>query len=155
MKSTRPKFETIVIYLRSGKEQQSLLSRLPHFPLDSIRPLKVTIGEETKARGLDANARMWAGPLRDMAEQAYVEGRTFSAEVWHEYFKREYLPEEFDAELCKEGYRKWDYTPSDERVLVGSTTQLTVKGFAQYNTQIEAHGVNLGVMFTASPNEGR
>ncbi len=96
---------------------------------------------------------MWAGPLRDIAEQAWIEGRQHSAEVWHEYFKRELLPEEFDPERCKENYAKWAYDPGGERVLIGSTTQLTVKGFAEYLTAIEAFGAALGVMFSASPNE--
>ena len=97
---------------------------------------------------------MWAGPMVDIAEQGYVDGRTFTAEVWHEHFKREYLPEEYDPTLCKEGYRKWDYTPKGERVLVGSTTDLTVRGFALYLQQIEAYArIELGVQFHASPRK--
>jgi len=49
--------------------------------------------------------------------------------------------------LTKEGYVKYEVNPIGEFVLVASTKDLTVKGFAQYLTQIEAHGASLGVEF--------
>lgn len=101
-----------------------------------------------------ANAAMWAGPLKDIEEQAYVQGRTYSRQVWHEHFKEKFLPEHFDPELCKEGYRKLDTKPDGQIILVGSTTQLTVKGFRDYLRQVEAYAATeLGVVFTASPRE--
>ncbi len=152
---SRPKFETRTIYLRAPLQRDSLLALIPHLPLDAERPLEVLIREQVKARKPDANALMWAGPLKDIAEQAWVQGRQFSAEVWHEHFKEQYLPEEFDPELCRDGYRKWDYTPAGKRVLVGSTTQLTSKGFSQHLEQVFAEGASMGVEFHANPNEMR
>lgn len=149
----RQKFQTCKILLVGDQQLNSAMARLQNAPIDPDKPLEVIIREEVKVRGLDANARMWVGPLKDIAEQAYIEGRAYSAEVWHEYFKKEYLPEEFDAELTKDGYQKWAVAPDGERVLIGSTTQLTVKGFAIYLTQVEAFGAGLGVQFSASPNE--
>jgi len=150
----RQKFAPRTIYLFGELQRDTLINLASNLPLDPKNPLEVVVREKTKVRGLDANARMWAGPLKDISEQGYVGGRTYSAEVWHEHFKKEYLPEQFDAELCKEGYVKWDFTPGGDRILVGSTTQLTVKGFAQYLTQVEAFGANLGVQFSVSRNEG-
>ena len=136
-----------------GKAQKELCKTLiENLPIDLDKPICVTIGEEVKIRKPDQNALMWAGTLKDIANQAYVEGRTYSAEVWHELFKREFLPNEYDPELTKEGYRKWDIDPKGFPILIGSTTQLTVKGFAQYLTQIEAHGASLGVEFTVRDN---
>lgn len=149
----RSKYATRQFLLRDDRVRGNLLNVVRNLPLDSAFPLEVVIREQIKGRRPDANARMWAGPLRDIAEQAWIEGRQHSAEVWHAYFKRELLPEEFDHERCKEGYVKWTYDPGGERVLVGSSTQLTVKGFAEYLTAIEAFGASLGVMFSASPNE--
>ncbi|SRR6266404_5091220 len=151
----REKFITRPILLRFEQQRESAISLIRSLPLDAENPIEVVVREMVKVRGLDANARMWVGPLADISEQGYVNGRTYSCEVWHEHFKREYLPEEFDPELCKEIYRKWDFTPSGERVLIGSTTQLTVKGFAQYLTQVEAFGASIGVQFSASPNKRR
>ncbi len=95
---------------------------------------------------------MWVGPLKDISEQCYVEGRSYSVLIWNEHFKGLYLPEEYDPELCKkETYKKWDYKPDGARILVGSSTELTIKGFAQYLTEIYAFGGNLGVEFHESP----
>ena len=121
------------------------------------KPLEVVIQEERKARSLDQNALMWAGPLREIAEQAWVDGQQFSAEVWHEHFKLEFLPDE--SALGAEDlaarvknpatWRKWRYTPAGVRVLVGSTTELSKFGFSEYLTQVEAYGASLGVQFSA------
>jgi hypothetical protein len=143
----RDKYPSRSILLVGDMQKNTAKLLIDHAPLDRINPIEVVIREPVKARKQTQNDLMWAGPLADIAEQAYVNGRTYSAEVWHEHMKAEYLPEEYDPELTKEGYRKWDYKPNGERILVGSTTQLTVKGFAQYLTQIEAYGAGLGVMF--------
>ena len=145
----RQKFPTRQIFLRSVQQRGIVMALLPNLPLDEESPLEVVIREPVKARGLDQNSLMWVGPLASIAAQAWVQGRQFSAEVWHEHYKREYLPEEFDPELTKDGYRKWDVTPAGERVLIGSTTQLTKKGFGQYLEQIEADGAGMGVQFSA------
>ena len=144
---SRQKFPTRQILLRSVQQRGILMALIPHLPMDEDSPLEILIREPVKARGMDQNALMWVGPLADIADQAWVAGRQYSAEVWHEQFKRSYLPEEFDEELTKEGYRKWDITPNGDRVLIGSTTQLTKKGFSQYLTQVEAAGAGLGVQF--------
>lgn len=148
----RQKFTTRQILLRTGQQLDIVMALLPNLPLDDENPLEVLIREPVKARGMDQNALMWVGPLADIAAQAWVQGRQFSADVWHEHFKREYLPEE-DAEnlheLVKDPFkwRKWDYTPTGERVLIGSTTQLTKRGFALYLQQVEADGAGMGVQF--------
>lgn len=149
---TRTPYPARKMLLRDESVRESAIAALRNAPLDASKPLEFLLRDEVKARKPDQNALMWVGPLADIAQQGYVDGRTFSADVWHEHFKREFLPEEYDPELCKDGYRKWDYTPNGERVLVGSTTQLTVKGMAQYITQVEAYGASeLGVRFHANP----
>lgn len=144
---TRPKFEQRRILLRSPDQVERAIALLRNVPLDSLKPLELLVREEARARKLDQQGLMWAGPLADLAAQAWCDGRQFSAEVWHEFCKKEFLAEEFDPELCLEGYRKWDVDPAGNRVLVGSTTQLTVKGMAQYLEQIFALGGSLGVEF--------
>lgn len=150
----REKFPTRKILLRSETQRATALAALANAPLDPDRPIEFLLREEVKSRKPDQNAAMWAGPLKDIEEQAYVHGRTYSRQVWHEYFKEKFLPEHFDPELCKEGYRKWDAMPDGRFILVGSTTQLTVKGFRDYLRQVEAYAATeLGVVFTASPRE--
>lgn len=148
----RNDYPTRSLLLRNETIRDSAIAAIRNAPIDTDHPIQVVIREEVKARKPDQNSLMWVGPLADIAEQGYVNGRTYSAEVWHEYFKREYLPEQFDAEQCKEGYRKWDHTPKGDRVLVGSTTQLTIRGFSIYLKKVEAYGAQeLGVMFHVNP----
>lgn len=146
---TRQKYPARKILLRAPQQVEVAISAIRNAPIDSVKPLELLIREEVKARKPDQNSLMWAGPLREIAAQGYVAGRTYTPEVWHEHFKREFLPESYDPELCKrEDYRKWDYTPGGERILVGSTTDLTVRGFALYLTQVEAYAASeLGVVF--------
>src|SRR3990167_3483187 len=75
-------------YLLRAESQRNITRCLvDSLPCDADHPIEVVVREPVKARGLDANARMWVGPLKDIAEQCYVNGRTYSAEVWHEHFK--------------------------------------------------------------------
>lgn len=145
----RPPFEQRKLLLRGPEQVERAIALLRNVPLDSIKPLELLIREEPKARKLDQNALMWVGPLKDLETQAWLEGRQFSADVWHTFCKRNFLPEEFDATLCKEGYQKWDVDPAGERVLIGSTTQLTVKGMSDHLEQLFALGGSLGVEFSA------
>lgn len=146
---TRQKYPTRKILLRAPQQVEVAISAIRNAPLDQSKPLELLIREEVKARKPDQNSLMWAGPLKDIAEQGYVNGRTYRPEIWHHHLKELFLPEEYDPELCKrEDYRKWDYTPGGERILVGSTTDLTVRGFSLYLTQVEAYAATeLGVVF--------
>jgi hypothetical protein len=142
------------LFMRSEQARESALSLIRNLPLDEAKPVTVTVEAFRPARKPDQNALMWAGPLKDIADQAWLEGRQFGAETWHEFFKRNLLPEDDapDLELLvKAGYRKWDIDPAGQRVLIGSTTQLTVRGMALYITELEAFGANLGVQYGARP----
>lgn len=139
--------------LRDERVRETLIAAINNLPLDGTKPLEVVIREQVKGRKPDQNALYWSGPLADIAEQAFIEGKQHSAETWHHYFRRELLPDEFNTEECKENYVKWVIDPGGERIMVGSTTQLTVKGFSNYLEAVFAFGASLGVLFTASPNE--
>ena len=147
--------ESHTFILTSKAVVSNASTMLHNLPADGT--MEAVFRKITKARTPDQNSAMWSGPLRDIEDQAWVEGKQYKADVWHEHFKLEYLPEIDDPDieiLAKKGYRKWDYTPNDRRVLVGSTTQLTTTGMARYLTQIEAYGGSLGVRFHANPNRG-
>jgi len=152
-KSTRARFTTRTITLSSDVLKNTALKAIECAPIDPIRPLLVVIMENEEQRKATQLKMMWAGPLRDIERQAWVEGRQFSAEIWHEHFKREFLPEEYEESLCLKGYEKWGITPSGDRVLKAGTGDLTVRGFAQHVEQIHAAGANMGVMFSANPNQ--
>lgn len=148
-KSNRPAMQPRKFILRDEKVRDSLLALVRNLPIDPLQPVEVLAREEVKARKPDQNAALWAGPLRDISEQAWLDGRQYSPEVWAQYFKRQLLPESFDPELTMENYAKWAIDPAGDRVLIGSTTQLTIKGHAQYREAIEAFGASLGVRFGA------
>lgn len=144
---TRQPFTRRPFFLKDEGVRQTLLKVIANLPIDEVKPLHIVIEEYKKKRGLDSNALMWAGPLKDISEQAWLDGRQYSAEIWAHYFKEQLLPEEYDHELCLNGYEKWAFDPAGNRVLIGSTTQLTVKGMAQHIEAIHAFGASLGVLF--------
>lgn len=149
----RSPYETRTLVLREESIRERAIAAIRNLPIDADKPLQVVISEYKPPRKKSQNDLMWAGPLKDMAEQAYLEGRRYSDKVWAEYFKEHFLPDEFDEDLCRVGYVKWEEAPGGGRKLVGSTTMLTVKGFALYLEQIYAFGSQLGVIFHANPNE--
>jgi len=149
----RQPFQQRTFRLIGQQQVAGLIGLIGNLPVDAANPLEVVIREEKKKRTLDQQALMWAGPLRDIAAQAWIDGQQFAAEVWHEHLKREFLPDErkalHDSSHVKDGYRKWATTPVGDIALIGSTTQLTVRGMAEYLEQVYAYGAGLGVQFGA------
>lgn len=143
----RPKYQTKHIMLVGEMQKETAKLMIDNAPMDAIHPIEVVIREFSKPRKLDQQKLMWVGALKDISEQAWYQGKQFSADVWHETYKRLYLPEEYQEGITQEGYKKWDYLPSGERVLVGSTTKLTTKGFSEYLEQVYADGAGMGVKF--------
>ena len=137
-----------VIRLVGKLQADTAISAIQNAPIDIERPLEVIIREEQKGRSLSANALMWAGPLNDIATQAWVHGKQYSALIWHEYFKEKFLTDFPDPKQVKEGYMKYEETPDGRRVLTGSTNKLTKHGFSLYMEQIYAYGAELGVRFS-------
>ena len=137
-----------VIRLVGKLQAETAINAIQNAPIDIERPLEVIIREEQKGRSLSANALMWAGPLNDIASQAWVHGKQYSALIWHEYFKEKFLPDFPDPTQVKEGYRKYEETPDGKRILIGSTQKLTKHGFSLYMEQIYAYGADLGVRFS-------
>ena len=156
----RERFTTRKVLLVGEIQHETATRILATVPLDRERPLEFLIREQKKQRSPDQNAAMWAGPLNDIAKQAWIDvidadgvvtgRRLYRAEMWHELFKREYLPEDDDPEielLVMDGYQKWDYDPVGNRVLIGSTRKLTPMGMGRYMTELEAFGASKGVRF--------
>ena len=92
--------------------------------------LTVTKRKRTKPQ----NRRYWGrGVLAQIAEQATVKGRLYSAEVWHEQFKRQFI-----------GFEE---LPNGE--IVGkSSADLDTEQFSIFCAQVEAFAASeLGVTF--------
>ena len=100
--------------------------------LQADKTLVLTAG--LKKRTAKQNKRYWGrGVLAQIAEQATVGGRLFSADTWHEQFKRQFIGVE---EL-----------PNGE-VIGKSSTGLTTAEFCEFSDQVEAYAATeLGVRF--------
>lgn len=92
--------------------------------------LTVARRKRTKAQ----NRRYWGnGVLKQISEQAVVNGRLYSAEVWHEQFKRMFIG--------------FDELPNGQ-VIGKSSTKLTTAEFCDFSDQVEAYAATeLGVTF--------
>ena len=92
--------------------------------------LTVSLRKRTKAQ----NRRYWGnGVLKQIADQAAVNGRLYSAETWHEQFKRQFIGV---IEL-----------PSGE-VIGKSSADLNTAEFCEFCDQVEAYAAtHLGVTF--------
>ncbi len=101
---------------------------------DAGKPLQVAITEYKSKRSDDQNKRYWA-VLREIAEKAWINGKQYSDEVWHEQMKRQFIGMES--------------LPSGGHYGI-STTKLSVSEFAEYMTQVEQYAASeLGVQFDA------
>ncbi|VXB24375.1 NinB protein [Burkholderia sp. 8Y] len=100
-------------------------------------PLRVIVTAEEKQRNAQQNRFYWGGILKQIAEKAWVDGRQFDKDAWHEFFARKFgvldelvLP---DGEIVTR--RK-------------STTQMSVGEFSEFIEQVQAYGSGeLGVEF--------
>lgn len=95
---------------------------------------KLVLVVKLRTRTKPQNRRYWGrGVLAQIAEQAVVNGRLYSAESWHEQFKRQFIGVE---EL-----------PSGE-VIGKSSTGLTTAEFCEFSDKVEAFAcTDLGVCF--------
>lgn len=94
------------------------------------KPLAITITEWKAKRSSEQNKRYWA-ILNDISSDAWVEGKQYSSEAWHEFFKRKFI-----------GYEE---TPDGGSIGI-STTTLSTTEFSEYSNKVEVYAVTeLGV----------
>lgn len=111
--------------------KEQLYPFLGHW-LQASKTLTLTVS--LKKRTKPQNRRYWGrGVLAQIAEQATVNGRLFSAEVWHELAKRKFIGV--------------DELPNGD-VIGKSSTSLTTAEFCDFCTRVEAWAAtDLGVRF--------
>lgn len=100
------------------------------------KPLEVSVSEAGAKRSVQQNRRNW-GLITYIAEHAWVEGRQYSKETWHEFFARKF------------GVMKELVLPDGEIMLQReSTAEMDVETFNHYLLRIEAYAVDeLGIEF--------
>lgn len=147
-RSKRQPIQSRKFILRDERVRENAIALIRNLPVDLLRPVEVIAREYKAQRSLDQN-NLYYALVTEISQQAWIEGRQYGVEVLHEYLKRSLLPEDesLDPDDVRDSYRKWEFDPAGERVLVGSTTMLTVRGFNNFITAVEAFGASLGVMF--------
>lgn len=122
-----------VIVLRDEAAAQSLWSILRQnwrAMASAGTPLEVIVCPWRRQRTQAQNRKYWA-VLNEIAEHAWVDGKQYAAEVWHEEFKRRFIGM---ADLPFGGAAGI------------STTGLSASEFAEYLTRIQAFAaMDLGV----------
>lgn len=141
-----------LIHLKDKHAYVMALNLINNLPMEG--GLDLIIRPHKEVRSPSQNKLMWASANSDIAQQAWMNGRQYSEDMWHEYFKEKFMPEANDPEINvlvknPDEYLKWDETPEGKLKCVASTTKLTKKGFSDYIENIYALGNELGVMFTA------
>jgi len=113
----------------------AIKNQLYPFLAESLQSGSVWVLEVKKRKRTGKqNRRYWgSGVLAQIAAQACVNGKLYSAEVWHEQFKRQFIGV---IDL-----------PSGE-VIGQSSTELTTAEFCEFCDKVEAYAcTDLGVTF--------
>lgn len=135
--------ETLTLELFSKPQAKVVLKDrvFPFLDLNLVdgRRMLLTIGPRKRTK--PQNNRYWGrGVLAQIAEQAVVNGRMYSAEVWHEQMKRMFIG--------------FDELPNGQ-IIGKSSTKMTTVEFSDFCTQVEAYAASeLGVTFyDLEPNQ--
>jgi hypothetical protein len=111
--------------------------------LNGAKLVIISTAEQEDDRSLQQNRYYWGPCLREISEQALVGGQRWTAEAWHELFKRQFLGYEIDK-VHVAGRKR----PTIIRRL-RSTTKLKVKAMSTYLDQVQAFAATeLGVQFS-------
>jgi len=89
------------------------------------KPLAVTVVEHKSKRSIDQNKRYWA-ILNAIESQVWINGKKFSNDVWHEFFRRKFIGSE--------------ETPDGHQIGI-STTTLSIVEFSEYMERIEVYAL--------------
>lgn len=98
--------------------------------LESNAELEVCIRPYNSKRSIEQNRRLWA-IYGELADKAWVNGRRYSAETWHEYCKGMFLG--FELKAMPDG--------SELKTPI-STTKLNVAEMTEYQNNIQSWAAN-------------
>lgn len=108
--------------------------------------LAMVIKPQEDDRSLRQNAYMWGVVLKEISEQARVNGQKYTADAWHELGKRSHLLRKVTKKTVAGRKRKVVC------VSIGSTKDLSVKAMSAYLDKLTAFAATeLGVTFSV-PN---
>lgn len=109
-----------------------------------IERVAVTLQPEEDAKTVQQNKFYWGVVLREISEQARIEGQRYTVDAWHELFKRQFLPR-ITKRTRVAGKPRPVVTTT-----IGSTQGLSVKKMSAYIEQVMAFAqTDLSVKFSA------
>jgi hypothetical protein len=145
---TRHKYQERKILLAGSMQVESAKQLISNAPIDPLKPIELVLREHVKKRSSDQNAYYFRR-IGEISAQAWVKSKQYSADAWHEYAKQNVMPDMVELKNGKIA-SKWDELPNGKMVVI-STTQLSVASFAEYINALEAYGASeLGVKFSAN-----
>jgi hypothetical protein len=107
------------------------------------KPVQITCGEMERDRSILQNRYYWAACIREISEQARINGQRYTVDAWHELFKRQFLG--FEVVKVEVAGRKRAVTIRRLR----STTALKVREMSQYLDEVQSFAAaELGVRFS-------
>lgn len=110
---------------------------------DQGRVARIQALEHEPDRSVQQNRFYWGPCLNEVAEQARIEGQRWTAEAWHELFKRMFLG--YEIKKVKVAGRKRATVIRRLR----STTGLKVRAMSTYLEKVQAFAsTDLGVRFS-------
>lgn len=114
--------------LRNDDNAKALYAFLKHnwrAMAEANKPLAVTISEHKERRSTAANARYWA-LVSAISEQAWIGGKQYAPETWHEFLKDSFAPKED--------------SPGGLKPM--STARMDVEQFSAYSLAVELYAMN-------------
>jgi hypothetical protein len=106
--------------------------------IDRGTPLRLVITTEERRRTKEQNARYWSDAvLGAIAAQAWIDGRQYNEETWHEALAERFCP-------------RVEFTLPDGQIFSRrkSTSEMTVKEFSEFVQHVEVYAATqLGVEF--------
>lgn len=112
--------------IRNDAVRANCIAAIQKLPL-GVHQIEISVHEKVRS---DAQLRRQWWLYSAMQNQVKLDGRHYSAEVWHEHCARKFL----GCEPTPDGYGK----PK-------STKKLGVRAMADYLTQVEVYAIELGV----------
>jgi hypothetical protein len=120
--------------LKSEEARKAALRVIANLPVVPSHPLAIVISEWIPKRSTDQNRRYWAILSLIAFTVADENGRKYSAETWHEYFKAKYLG------------KNTMIVDGEPMLIAKSTTRLNKVSFGDYMMRVEVWAVEHGVM---------
>lgn len=126
--------------------------------IENGRAVKVHIAEDQDPITVKQRAFLHAAVFPQIAEQVVVNGERYTAEIWKEFWRKRFLPDQWENRKAirwdaRQGRMVQAKRATPQRVRV-STESLGIKAYSDYiDKVIDTAVLELGVVFVFKPGE--